>query len=322
MQWTLDLTLQWTLRLLDFVSISKFAQYCNRCCNLKHSLPFEYSPKKLLFTWWALVASSLIRASLSSIARSHASFLGCFGCNQNSITPTPFPERNAQCKWLQTNAHKLDLEHSGLGRSSHIDRGKNTHKENRIKKSNIFRNIWQWNDHQQGEKREAKKRTQTLPVVNLLITSCELAMTKIMAEMTPSGNIDSQDIVTPLHFNFFFFLFFPRAETKSKSQTQAIQNNCREVLKLEDCSKQARFWSSKSYCDADPQTLILSRSWNGLGRWHSAHGLIERIPFHPAPCLVNSHNWQPFISYKVHNPSWICFATHIVMINPLSNTFH
>jgi hypothetical protein len=147
-------------------------------------------------------------------------------------------------------------------------------------------------------------------------------MTKIMAEMTPSGNIDSQDIVTPLHFNFFFFLFFPRAETKSKSQTQAIQNNCREVLKLEDCSKQARFWSSKSYCDADPQTLILSRSWNGLGRWHSAHGLIERIPFHPAPCLVNSHNWQPFISYKVHNPSWICFATHIVMINPLSNTFH
>jgi hypothetical protein len=109
-------------RLLDFVSISNFAQYCNRCCNLKHSLPFEDSPKKLLFTWWALVASSLIRASLSSIARSHASFLGCFGCKQNSISPTPFPERNPQCKWLQTNAHKLDLEHSGLGRSSHIDR--------------------------------------------------------------------------------------------------------------------------------------------------------------------------------------------------------
>jgi hypothetical protein len=66
-------------------------------------------------------------------------------------------------------------------------------------------------------------------------------MTKIMAEMTPSGNIDSQDIVTPLHFNFFFrFFFFPEPKQKSKSQTQATQNNCREVLKLEDCSKRAR----------------------------------------------------------------------------------
>jgi hypothetical protein len=46
-------------------------------------------------------------------------------------------------------------------------------------------------------------------------------MTKIMAEMTAIGNIDSQDIVTPLHFHFFFF--FSRAEIKSKSQTQATQ---------------------------------------------------------------------------------------------------
>jgi hypothetical protein len=64
-------------------------------------------------------------------------------------------------------------------------------------------------------------------------------MTKIMAEMTAIGNIDSQDIVTPLHFHFFFFL--SRAETKSKSQTQATQNNCREVLKFEDRSERARF---------------------------------------------------------------------------------
>ncbi len=178
---------------------------------------------------------------------------------------------------------------------SHRQR-KNTHKENRIKNSNIFRNIWQWNDHQQGDKREAKKRTQTLPVVNLLITSCELAMTKIMAEMTPSGNIDSQDIVTPLHFNFFFrFFFFPEPKQKSKSQTQATQNNCREVLKLEDCSKRARVLKFEKllWCRS-PNPNSFSRSWNGLGRWHSAHGLIERIPFHPAPCLLNSHNWQAF----------------------------
>jgi hypothetical protein len=64
-------------------------------------------------------------------------------------------------------------------------------------------------------------------------------MTKIMAEMTAIGNIDSQDIVTPLHFHFFFF--FPEPKQKSKSQTQSTQNNCREVLKLEDRSKRARF---------------------------------------------------------------------------------
>jgi hypothetical protein len=39
-------------------------------------------------------------------------------------------------------------------------------------------------------------------------------MTKIMAEMTAIGNIDSQDIVTPLHFHLFFFFFFQSRNKK------------------------------------------------------------------------------------------------------------
>jgi hypothetical protein len=45
-------------------------------------------------------------------------------------------------------------------------------------------------------------------------------MTKIMAEMTAIGNIDSQDIVTPLHFHFFFFFF----QSQNKRQIPNASN--------------------------------------------------------------------------------------------------
>jgi hypothetical protein len=51
-----------------------------------------------------------------------------------------------------------------------------------------------------GEREREEQQTQTLPVVSLLITSCEFAITKIMAEITPIGSIDSHDISNPPHF--------------------------------------------------------------------------------------------------------------------------
>jgi hypothetical protein len=50
------------------------------------------------------------------------------------------------------------------------------------------------------EREREEQQTQTLPVVSLLITSCEFAITKIMAEITPIGSIDSHDISNPPHF--------------------------------------------------------------------------------------------------------------------------
>jgi hypothetical protein len=68
-------------------------------------------------------------------------------------------------------------------------------------------------------------------------------MTKIMAEMTAIGNIDSQDIVTPLHFHFSFFSPEPKQKANPKRKQHKTQlprgsearrpQQASEVLKFE-----------------------------------------------------------------------------------------
>jgi hypothetical protein len=94
-----------------------------------------------------------------------------------------------------------------------------------------------------------------LPVVSLLITSWEFAITKIMAEITPIGSIDSHDIFNPPHF---FLLQLGRRRRRRRRRTKPHHPKQREPQQLQQERERERASDRTSSLrkTCDPQTLV------------------------------------------------------------------
>ncbi len=140
--------------------------------------------------------------------------------------------------------------------------------------------VWEW-----GRERE-EQQTQTLPVVSLLITSCEFAITKIMAEITPIGSIDSHDISNPPHF---FLLQLGRRRIRKKTcDPQTLVGVVFFLFSLSRQTKAISLWGIACCCTSANKTKTKKdkrmKSWAHTNKQSThteaqTHAMISRVGY-------------------------------------------